>query len=270
MKNILRNLPSLLLRRRVQIICILAGLLLYFAAVRLQPAETDLKSGRYLPRNSYGGRTQHYEIEVEGLGEGPVPIDVPVEGRIWLDSEVGKAYEACMQQICETLLAGNPSPAEVRTALSLPTTVPDYGISISWNSSEPDVIDYYGKVHSEDLAEPAEVLLTAHLSAAGTDVTEDFVIPLTVLPRQRTAEEQLLEDFGVEDGSLFEKLSKVFEGQPKEMLKTEIVNPQPGKFNFMLAIGDYGHGFVFRMYIALIIWKLCTKKPHGNHRTTGE
>ena len=100
-----------------------------------------------------------------------------------------------MQQICETLLAGNPSPNEVRTDLSLPTTVPDYGISISWNSSEPDVVDYYGKVHSEDLAGPAEVLLTAHLSAAGTDVTEDYVIPLTVLPRQRTAEEQLLEDF---------------------------------------------------------------------------
>lgn len=34
--------------------------------------------------------------------------------------------------------------------------------------------------------------------------------------------------------------------------KTEIVNPQPGKFNFMLAIGDYGHCFVFRMYIALL------------------
>lgn len=30
------------------------------------------------------------------------------------------------------------------------------------------------------------------------------------------------------------------------MLKTEIVNPQPGIFNFMLAIGDYGHGFVFQ------------------------
>ena len=195
MMNHLKKLPALLLRRRIQVICILAGLLLYFAAVWAQPAETDLKGGRYLPRSSYGGRMQHYEIEVEGLGEESVSVDVPVSGRIWLDSEVGKAYEACMQQICETLLAGNPSPAEVRTDLSLPTTVPDYGISISWNSSEPDVVDYYGKVHSEDLAGPAEVLLTAHLSAAGTDVTEDYVIPLTVLPRQRTPEEQLLEDF---------------------------------------------------------------------------
>ena len=193
--NFLRKLPPLLLRRRAQVICILAGLLLYLAAVLAQPAETDLKGGRYLPRSSYGGRTQHYEIEVEGLGKEPVPVDISVSGRVWLDNEVGKAYEACMQQICETLLAGNPSADEVRTDLSLPTTVPGYGISLSWTSSEPDVVDCCGKVQSEDLAAPAEVLLTAHLSAAGTEVTEDYVIPLTVLPRQRTAEEQLLEDF---------------------------------------------------------------------------
>ena len=61
---------ALLVRRRAQILCILAGVILYFAAVRLQPAETDLKGGRYLPRSSYGGRTLHYEIEVEGLEGG--------------------------------------------------------------------------------------------------------------------------------------------------------------------------------------------------------
>ena len=85
--NFLRKLPPLLLRRRAQVICILAGLLLYLAAVLAQPAETDLKGGRYLPRSSYGGRMQHYEIEVEGLGEASVSVDVPVSGRIWLDSE---------------------------------------------------------------------------------------------------------------------------------------------------------------------------------------
>ena len=186
---------ALLVRRRAQILCILAGVILYFAAVRLQPAETDLKGGRYLPRSSYGGRTLHYEIEVEGLDDAPVPIDVPVGGRVWREEEVGKAYEACIQKVCESLLAENPSAEEVRTDVTLPTTVPDYGISISWDSSDPDVIDYYGKVRSEDLAGPVEVTLTAHLTAAGTDTAADYVIPLTVLPRQRSAKEQLLEDF---------------------------------------------------------------------------
>ena len=186
---------ALLVRRRAQILCILAGVILYFAAVRLQPVETDLKGGRYLPRSSYGGRTLHYEIEVEGLDDAPVPIDVPVGGRVWREEEVGKAYEACIQKVCESLLAENPSAEEVRTDVTLPTAVPDYGISISWDSSDPDVIDYYGKVRSEDLAGPVEVTLTAHLTAAGTDTAADYVIPLTVLPRQRSAKEQLLEDF---------------------------------------------------------------------------
>lgn len=186
---------ALLVRRRAQILCILAGVILYFAAVRLQPEETDLKGGRYLPRSSYGGRILHYEIEVEGLDDAPVPIDVPVGGRVWREEEVGKAYEACIQKVCESLLAENPSAEEVRTDVTLPTAVPDYGISISWDSSDPDVIDYYGKVRSEDLAGPVEVTLTAHLTAAGTDTAADYVIPLTVLPRQRSAKEQLLEDF---------------------------------------------------------------------------
>ncbi len=182
-------------RRRAQLLCILAGVILYFAAVRLQPAETDLKSGHLLPRSSYGGRTQSYEIEVEGLGAEPVPVEVPVSGRVWRDDEVGKAYEACMQLVCDSLLNGNPSPKEVRTDLTLASSVPEYGVHLSWTSSDPDIIDFNGKVRSAELPAPADVTLTAHLTAAGSDITADYVIPLTVLPRQRTAEEQLLEDF---------------------------------------------------------------------------
>ena len=63
---------------------------------------------------------------------------------------------------------------------------------------------------------------------------------------------------------------------PKEMLKEinfsklKLLNLNLGNLISCLQLEIMGMALFFRMYIALIIWKLCTKKPHSNHRTIGE
>ena len=90
------SLTKRLLKWRVQILCILGSILLFLAATFLAAPESDLMQGRYLPRDSYGGRTETYHIIVGGLSEEPVALDIPVAPRVYREDEIENVFEACM------------------------------------------------------------------------------------------------------------------------------------------------------------------------------
>lgn len=191
-----------LTRWKAQILCVAAGFLLYFLAVRFAPSGTDLAGGNMLPRDSYGGSTEHYSVVVEGLTGKPETVDVPVSPQVYRPEELSEAFAACMAELTETLAGDNGSLAEVRTDLQLPTRVPSYGVRVSWTSSAPDVLTSYGEVRNGSLEEPAEVILTARLSSPGSQGTEDFAVPVTVLPPLADEETALMKRFQSRLGEL--------------------------------------------------------------------
>lgn len=180
---------------RAQILCLLGSILLFLAATFLAAPKTDLAQGRVLPRDSYGGRTETYSIIVDGLSEQPVTLDIPVMPRTYREDEINNVFEACMEVLSSTIPGENSSPAEILTDLDLPSSLPQYGVRVTWLSSDPTLLSPYGEVSNEDLLSPEDVELSAHLTDAEGLHSADYVIPLTILPAQFSEEEQLRRSF---------------------------------------------------------------------------
>ena len=189
------SLTKRLMKWRVQILCILGSILLFLAATFLAAPESDLMQGRYLPRDSYGGRTETYHIIVGGLSEEPVALDIPVAPRVYREDEIENVFEACMEVLAAEIPGENSSSAEILTDLKLPSSLPQYGVRATWLSSDPALLSPYGEVSNENLLSPQEVQLSAHLTDAEGLHSADYVIPLTILPAQFSEEEQQKRSF---------------------------------------------------------------------------
>ena len=189
------SITKRLLKWRVQILCILGSILLFLAATFLAAPESDLMQGRYLPRDSYGGRTETYHIIVDGLSEEPVALDIPVVPRVYREDEIENVFEACMEVLAAEIPGENSSSAEILTDLKLPSSLPQYGVRATWLSSDPSLLSPYGEVSNENLLSPEEVRLSVHLTDAEGLHSADYVIPLTILPAQFSEEEQRKRSF---------------------------------------------------------------------------
>ena len=171
-----------------KVLCVAAGILLFFTADRLSPAATALVGGKALPRDSYGGSTEYYQISVTGLpesGGNSVRLEIPVSERIYREDELPAVYRECMDWLALTVPGENLSLAEIRGDIVLPTVWEGHGISIRWGSSDPELVSPFGTVRNAELTEDREVLLTAWLSdqSEGSEAREEvFVLPLTVQP----------------------------------------------------------------------------------------
>lgn len=174
---------DLLTRWRPPLLCIIASILLYAIAVFLLPAETELKNGHILSRNSYGQGNRSYRITVEGIADEPVPLDIPVAPRSYREDEIENIFNACMDELSVSILGDNPSLAEISGDLSLPSSLPQYGIQISWSSSDPELLSSYGTVRNEELRTSQDVVLTTFLTDAEGLHSATYELPLTVFPR---------------------------------------------------------------------------------------
>ncbi len=184
-------------------LCVAGGVLLYLILV-LAGGEDDAAAKGALPRSDYGGNTEEYRICVEGLTDAEIPITVPVNPRVYTQDEAEKVFFSAMDQMESLILNGNESLSEVRGSLSLPARMDGTGVSISWSSSDTDIMDDTGLL-GEEVSDPTELILTAVLSAdVGTNDGEintfrgKFEMPLVIMPPERTAEEKTLAKFMAE------------------------------------------------------------------------
>jgi tight adherence protein C len=149
---------------KLQLVCIVSGLLLFLLASRFLPAETDIKSGNRLLRNGYGRQTETYEITVEGLEEKPVKVEIPVSARKYADEDIGRAFDACMDYLSVQILGDNPSLTEISGNLNLMSSVPKYGMRADWTSPDSSLVDSSGTVKNTELKEPRDIILKVRLS----------------------------------------------------------------------------------------------------------
>lgn len=190
-----KGLLKLLFQWKAQLLCVLAGALLFFLSAAYMQPDGNLQHGRFLKRQFYGGETQSYRIHVEGLFSEPLSIDVPVSPRSYKEDEIQSVFEECMNKLSLQILGENASAAEIRSDLTLPSFMEEYGLYISWTSSDPELLGVYGNLHNENLKLPQELSLTAHLYDAGGKFEADYELPLTVHPRSLSPAEERKEDF---------------------------------------------------------------------------
>lgn len=184
---------------RVQAACVAGGLVLY-AVLELASGqgEQTAAEGSGLKRAGPGQGETTYEILVSGLDRENenrrIPVKVPVRERRYTAEEAKELFDKLQPELKEQMLGENESLEEVRLNLNLKSSLGDYGLNISWESDNPELIDSFGTVHNEEVPEYGESLW---LSARVTDRVYErrYEFKVTVYPPALTPEEQLAASF---------------------------------------------------------------------------
>lgn len=175
------------------IFCIAAGILLFCTAEFADKRESSVEN-RLLKRNLCGQGETVYEFYVEGLeadgAKSEVILQVPEQK---LSAE---QFHQCIPEAAELLteriLGENETLTEVWTDLTLVKEIPEYGISVRWQSDHPEILSPYGTVYDDDGILKSEggipVLLSAELSNG--IAKETLEIPVVICPAPETEPEQ--------------------------------------------------------------------------------
>ena len=173
--------------KKKQVLCVAVGILLGVGGFAWQHGGASLCTS--LEREDYGGDLVVYDLSVEGLKQGTVPVQIQVPPRRYTEQEAAEVFAKVKAGILEEILGENPSLQEVRHDLILPTEKPG-GIRIAWRSSEPEVLDEDGTI------------LVGWESDSGTQVTlqaeitdgfyrDEMEVAVIVYPPERREAEQL-------------------------------------------------------------------------------
>ena len=185
--------------RKKNPVYIRAGLLFTAAAVcfavvfvwdNRRKMDTD-KTGKkilYREGSGQGKSTETLEVQIGGIRE---KIDVTVSERAYGEDELKQIFSTASEQLTERILGDNESLDEVRSDLDLVTEIPEYGISVSWESDDYSVIDMQGKLNQEELTEDGRIVtLTAVLGYGEEKAAYEFCV--RVFPPRAGSREQVL------------------------------------------------------------------------------
>lgn len=173
--------------KKKQVLCVAVGILLGVGGFAWQHGGASICTS--LEREDYGGDPVVYDLSVEGLEQGTVPVQIQVPPRRYTEQEAAEIFAKVKAGILEEILGENPSLQEVRHDLILPAEKPG-GIRIAWRSSEPEVLDEDGTI------------LAGWESDSGTQVTlqaeitdgfyrDEMEVAVIVYPPERREAEQL-------------------------------------------------------------------------------
>lgn len=182
-----------------QILCLLSGLILAFAAAFAAGREKGLSEDGRLERNGYGQGEAVYRLQVEGVSEKPVLLELPLMEQGYTKEEAYHTYERVIEQLPELILGENHSIDQIRHNLNLPTYLSDYGIRLKWESETPEILNSFGEIQGDELknrktGEEGENAVLRVRMTEGTWPMEHRVT-LRILPPEQTDEERARESF---------------------------------------------------------------------------
>lgn len=172
-----------------QIVCITAGFLMYGLAAIVGVSGGSISEG-YLERGGYGDDPIVYDFVVEGLGEKPLDCQVEIHPVQYGEDEVEQIFDQIISRLPDMIKGENESMSAVRIDLVLPSDFPEYGVQISWRSENPDILDSFGRIRTDDCPEEGEeVILKAKLIHGAYE--REAVFPAWIYPKILTSEEKL-------------------------------------------------------------------------------
>lgn len=171
-----------------QAACVCGGVVCFLLSNWVSKMEDIGKTG-YLPRNTYGEGTRDYELAVSGLSEEDWPLKVTLGERIYTEEEAVMVFSQVIEGMGARVLGSNQSFLEVRSDLELVTSLSEEGIKIRWSSDDPDLINSFGQIQSENIPEAGvSTWLTAYLMAG--EYSEEYEIPIRIYPPLLTEQEE--------------------------------------------------------------------------------
>lgn len=148
----------------------LAGVILLL----YKPADI-LSSENLIKRNEPGRGARRAEIVLNESGKKKeIVLDVPE--RKYTDDELGKAFKKGESYIRSVFAGKNQSLSCVEKDLKLTDHIPDTGITVEWEISEPDLVGSDGRVDRVNMKKDTLCYLTAMMKYGKKSKKIDFTV----------------------------------------------------------------------------------------------
>lgn len=166
------------------------GTVLLSLAVVASVGKPKAEERYQMKRPSYG--EGNLETEVEALVEGEserLAVPITVKERQYTQKELSELFAAYEERLPELILGDNESLDQVRSPLSLPDTLENGAISVSWYLEPSNYMNDQGKFEEEPPEEGSLVELCAILKYQEKEQEYRFFAKL--YPREKTSGERL-------------------------------------------------------------------------------
>lgn len=140
-------------------------------------------------RQDYGGGDQRIELEVERMDGERAMLSLELQERQLTAQEAETLEQAFQETLSELILGNNPSLEQVSGDLTLEESWESYPFTVTWKSSNYQVISRSGRVYPQETS--VRVILTALFQYA--DMSWTCEIPVTVVPAGEAAEDSFQE-----------------------------------------------------------------------------
>ena len=224
-------------------------------------ALTQILDGNYLMRPNHGDGSDEIELtvnmdrketkennsiknEAENYEKDMV---IEVEERSYTNQELKEVFEYAKNYIGDELLGENQSADNIYYNLNFSRSIPGTSISIEWQPEDYNLIDRNGKVKNEDIDSKGVVTtITAVLSYQ--EKKQEYIIPLRIMPKVYSKEEQLYMALK-EEISTFSKKTSVEQRlelpQIIENYKLNWEEENPPTGTYLL---------IFGIFVSILVW----------------
>lgn len=178
-------------KRKIQLFCIASGVL-FFLLYPIADSSDFLKPGGVIERNTYGQGDKEGILIVEGLPDGDGEIELQIKEQQYSQKEAEKSFEQAFQKAKEEALAENPSFDRISTPLKLSSRLDGFGITMKWDSQNPELISSGGEIYLEQMEDEQEKTVLFLTLTAGR-YKREYEIPVTVVKPVLTKQEESLQ-----------------------------------------------------------------------------
>lgn len=206
-----------------------AAALLVFWMDNTQPFPQDENGSSVVSRNSQGQGEREEKLKVR-IGDTEENMTITVGEQEYTQEQLDKVFREAGEQLEELVLGENESLDEVRSNLNLVGSLPDTGISVSWEVDEYEAMNQQGELKTENLTDEGTLVkLTAVLSYKEETAEVTFFARLYP-PKLNQTEKQL------------KKLSEEIERMDEETKEDEYLS-LPSDVDGIPVIWKYGRNF---------------------------
>ena len=155
------------------------------ALLTLRMVQTDTISKGYLIRNEYGGADEETELSLEFDGR-KQEVSLNISARKLSEEEIRTMLDKA-EAVIEDELSSQSSFDHVDRDLNLPKSLGDLPVKVSWDTSNPLIMDWDGCIGEEVPEGGTEMTLTANLTCE--EEVREVPYALNVFPRLLSSEE---------------------------------------------------------------------------------
>ena len=180
-----------------------AAALLVFWMDNTQPFPQDENGSSVVSRNSQGQGEREEKLKVQ-IGDTEETMTVTVGEQEYTQEQLDKVFREAGEQLEKLVLGENESLDEVRSSLNLVSSIPDTGISVSWEVDEHETMNLQGELKTENLTDEGTLVkLTAVLSYK--EETAETAFFARLYPPRLNQTEKLLKRLDEEIGRMDEE-----------------------------------------------------------------